>query len=153
VRELAAALRKRSVERPGKGSTFTVRLPRGQRHLPPEKIGGESTLASTALAGAHYVEEAQRWSPQRAAGPPASRSPAISSPKNLAPDGRRQRIVWADDNADMRDYVRELLLPFYDVEAVSNGDRARGRSGDPRARARTMMPLVDGFSRCGRFER
>jgi hypothetical protein len=25
------------------------------------------------------------------------------------------RIVWADDNADMREYVRRLLGPQYDV--------------------------------------
>jgi hypothetical protein len=34
-------------------------------------------------------------------------------------DVRRQRIVWADDSADMREYVRRLLRPRYDVD----GDR------------------------------
>ena len=43
------------------------------------------------------------------------------------------RIVLADDNADMRGYVRELLGPLYEVEAVADG-AAGARGGAPRAR-------------------
>ena len=47
------------------------------------------------------------------------------------------RIVLADDNTDMRDYLRELLQPYYHVEAVPDGEaaleairsRAHARSG------------------------
>ena len=38
--------------------------------------------------------------------------------------GRRPRILLADDNADMRDYVRRLLGARYDVEAVADGEAA-----------------------------
>jgi hypothetical protein len=47
----------------GKGSVFTVAVPLGQSHLPAERIGVASTLASTALGAAPYVEEALRWLP------------------------------------------------------------------------------------------
>jgi CheY-like chemotaxis protein len=34
-----------------------------------------------------------------------------------------QRILLADDNADLRDYVRRLLEVNYEVEAVEDGVR------------------------------
>ena len=40
-------------------------------------------------------------------------------PDNLAARGRGSLV--ADDNADMRDYVRRILAPRYDVEVVANG--------------------------------
>ena len=62
--------------------------------------------------------------------------------------GPRPRILWADDNADMRDYVRRLLATQYDVEAVPDGEAALAA-----ARAHlpdlvlsdVMMPRLDGF--------
>ena len=46
------------------------------------------------------------------------------SPKRrLAP-----RILLADDNADMRDYVRRLLGDRYDVTAVADGEEALERT-------------------------
>ena len=60
----------------------------------------------------------------------------------------RARIVWADDNADMRDYVRRLLGVHYDVEAVVNGkaalDAVRARRPDL-VLTDVMMPQLDGF--------
>jgi signal transduction histidine kinase len=34
----------------GRGTTFTVAIPLGRSHLPPERIGGERRMASTACA-------------------------------------------------------------------------------------------------------
>ncbi len=36
------------------------------------------------------------------------------------------RILLADDNADMRDYVRRLLRRTYEVEAVADGAGGAG---------------------------
>jgi len=54
---------------------------------------------------------------------------AASSPEdvglNVAVDpSRKSRIVLADDNADMRDYVCRLLSGQYEVEAVADGELA-----------------------------
>src|SRR5579863_1295437 len=48
----------------GQGSTFIVSLPLGKGHLPADRIGAHRTLASTALRGETYVEEAVHWLPQ-----------------------------------------------------------------------------------------
>ncbi len=47
----------------GEGTTFTVRVPTGKAHLPPERISTTRTLTSTAVGAAPYVEEALRWLP------------------------------------------------------------------------------------------
>jgi signal transduction histidine kinase len=62
--------------------------------------------------------------------------------------GTRARILWADDNSDMRDYVRRLLASRYDVIAVPDGlaalDRARAEPPDL-VLSDVMMPGLDGF--------
>ena len=60
----------------------------------------------------------------------------------------KSRILWADDNADMRAYVRRLLGDRFDVEAVPDGkaalDAARARKPDL-VLTDVMMPGLDGF--------
>ncbi|MBG1245083.1 hybrid sensor histidine kinase/response regulator, partial [Nostoc sp. NZL] len=58
------------------------------------------------------------------------------------------RILLADDNSDMRDYLKRLLSQQYEVESVSDGlaalDSARGRVPDL-VLTDVMMPGLDGF--------
>ncbi len=138
----------------GQGSTFTVSIPTGKAHLPADRIGGARTLASAALGAVPYVEEALRWLPE-ADSPPldailAGPSPpaVLPSPGDERESSRRARILWADDNRDMRDYVSRLLGARYDVEAVADGqtalEAARARRPDL-VLADVMMPKLDGF--------
>ena len=46
------------------------------------------------------------------------------SPHSPIDDKTRARIVLADDNADMRDYVRRFLMSEYEVIAVADGQQA-----------------------------
>ena len=65
-----------------------------------------------------------------------------------AADGTRFRILLADDNADMRDYLRNLLARQYEVRAVADGLSAleSARSDPPDLiLADVMMPGLDGF--------
>src|SRR5262249_4944843 len=62
-------------------------------------------------------------------------------------DGR-PRVLVADDNADMRQYLGRLLRETYDVEEVADGKAAiaatRGALPDL-VLADVMMPELDGF--------
>ena len=135
-----------SVEsRLGQGSTFTVTLPFGKDHLPPERLGAARTLSSTALKADTYVEEALHWpSEVEEAG---ERSIAASEFQPPQP-GDRPRILLADDNADMRGYLRNLLSPVCDVQTVADGEAALHsvREHPPDLiLSDIMMPKLDGF--------
>ena len=142
----------------GAGSCFTVSIPTGYDHLPPDRISAPRTLASTALGTTPYLEEAQHWlteegnrerfnklSTSQGTG---NREESYQLPvtHNLSPSS--PRILLADDNADMRDYVKRLLSQQYEVESVADGlaalDSARGRVPDL-VLTDVMMPGLDGF--------
>ncbi|MEH1823772.1 MAG: ATP-binding protein [Nostoc sp.] len=135
----------------GAGSCFTVSIPTGYAHLPPDRISAPRTLASTALGATPYLEEALRWLPEEA-GEQGSRGAGEEntsfSPLRLRSSTPSARILLADDNADMRDYVKRLLSQQYEVESVPDGlaalDSARGRVPDL-ILTDVMMPGLDGF--------
>ena len=106
------------------GSAFIVQIPTGRAHLPPDRIDACRSLASTAIGAAPFVDEAMRWLPADA--PPerlraGRRRRRRGRGRGPAP---RERILVADDNADMRDYLRQLLRDW-DVETVSGRRRRR----------------------------
>jgi PAS domain S-box-containing protein len=137
VRELAklhgGTVRVDSVE--GRGSTFTVSIPAGKAHLPADRIGSERTLASTSLSAEAFTEEALRWLP----------GAADAAPKRAVSG---QRILIADDNADLREYLQRLLGSQYQVEAVADGEAALALARQRRpdlVLTDVMMPRLDGF--------
>ena len=134
----------------GKGTAFTISIPFGAGHLPSEKIGRGRSRVSTSLRAGAFVEEALRWLPSdddaqgEAPDDRADDSPELPSQERTA----GARIVVADDNADMRNYVRRLLQPRWEVEAVSDGAQAlaaiRAKKPDL-VLTDVMMPGLDGF--------
>jgi len=118
------------------GSTFTVSIPLGTAHLPADRIGAERSLASTSTRAEAWTREVDRGDEPRTLVRPAGDQP------------RGPRIIVADDNADMRDYVTRLLSDRYDVEAVRDGvealDAARAQIPEL-VLADVMMPRLDGF--------
>jgi PAS domain S-box-containing protein len=127
--------------KPGEGTTFTVSLPFGKDHLPADRVGARRSLASTAMPSETYLDEALHWLPEA--------KEAGSFPPDAAPGaGKRPRVLLADDNADMRDYVRRLLSPGFEVELVADGEAAleavRERPPDL-ILSDVMMPRLDGF--------
>ena len=134
------------------GSTFTVTIPLGMSHLPPERIQGTKSDAPTGVTADMYAQEAQRWlmddwNPIDVTALPNSTSLTPSSrPK---PAEGRELIVVADDNADMRKYLRHLLDGRFEVHTVSDGRQALETTRLLRPAlllADVMMPQLDGFS-------
>jgi PAS domain S-box-containing protein len=138
-----------------RGTTFTVSTPTGKAHLPADDIDGEVTISSTALEAQPFIEEALRWLPEEE-NEGLSRASNSYAPvaqeemwQGTSPgDERKARILLADDNTDMREYVRRLLEAHCEVEAVSNGKAAlhAAETNPPDLiLSDVMMPEMDGF--------
>ncbi|HEU0003308.1 MAG TPA: ATP-binding protein, partial [Ktedonobacteraceae bacterium] len=139
----------------GEGTTFTVTIPHGPEHLPIERLRSTRKLFPGATESTAYVEEALRWIPsetsglaQMAGGVQGDRY--LEDPEKVAsikkmPAGR---ILLADDNADMREYLGRLLRAYWQVETVANGTdalRAALQSAPDLVISDVMMPGLDGF--------
>ena len=131
------------------GSVFTVSIPTGSAHLPPDRIGGVRAAGSAGLSNNAYVEEVLKWLPDSRSDFENVQIPTFLNDASGTRTGEaRARILLADDNADMREYLRRLLAQTYEVEAVGDGEAALGL-----ARLRefdlvlsdVMMPKLDGF--------
>ncbi|HEY2676221.1 MAG TPA: ATP-binding protein [Steroidobacteraceae bacterium] len=131
----------------GEGTTFLIRIPFGMRHVPDDQLRALPTGESAMSHAPAFVHEASRWLPR---GDESKDSMLVESSKL----DRRfattfgARIILADDNADMRAYVRDLLAPFYRVEAVGDGlaaIEAARRSRPALIVSDVMMPNLDGF--------
>ena len=130
---------------PGAGSTFRIVLPLGRAHLPADAVVEQATAISGARATS-YVREALSWLPHGA-------EPSSQASEDQAVEDRRargQRVIVADDNADMRSYLSRLLREAgYEVSAFSDGlsalDAAR-RASPHLLLADVMMPGLDGFA-------
>jgi len=138
----------------GEGTSFTIGIPKGSAHLPPERIGAPVAARVVGAGPAAFVEEALRWLPDEPV--PAARLPRVEpvaaalpvTKAPLASESERARILVADDNADMRAYLRRILEERWEVETVSDGVTALGAT---RARrpdlilSDVMMPGLGGF--------
>ncbi len=127
---------------PGHGTTFTIRLPYGAGHLPAEQVRSDAPTDVDTVTRS-LVEEVSRWMPADDILPEAG---LIDLGSTAAAS---HSILLADDNADMRDYVRRLLeSQGYKVTAVGDGqaalDAARSKTPDL-ILSDVMMPRLDGF--------
>ncbi|MBB4638966.1 ATP-binding protein [Longimicrobium terrae] len=137
----------------GEGSTFTVRVPAGSRHLPAGQIGAPRVVESAT--GGAFVQEALTWIPEAPAAP-ADGPGTAGVPEGIldadmpAPAGERRAdtILIADDNADMRAYLARLLGRQWHVDTVPDGVAAlaavQARLPDL-VLSDVMMPGLNGF--------
>jgi signal transduction histidine kinase/DNA-binding response OmpR family regulator len=133
----------------GQGSCFTVRLPKGIEHLPAEQVdrqaapGGQAAAAPPPQAR-QLLDEALHLLPGESTVHASHAQPDAATESPAA----RPRIVCADDNADMRSYIGQLLGPLYEVDIVADGQAALAsirRQRPDLVLADVMMPLLDGF--------
>jgi signal transduction histidine kinase len=143
VRLLGGEIRVTSVE--GKGTVFTVNLPAGSRHLPKNFAPAGRKLESTAVGSAPFLQEAMSWVSKSSEPSPES---DLTRNKDFKPSKHPVRILVAEDNADMRQYIVRLLNEHYTVTAVADGQSAleaiRAERPDL-VLSDIMMPRLDGF--------
>jgi signal transduction histidine kinase/class 3 adenylate cyclase len=126
--------------RPGKGSAFHVTLPLGRSHLSPASVVDEhdpverpgtspaALLVREGVGSESGVEEAN--------------AAAVA-----AFDATRPTVIYAEDNADLRRHVRDLLAEHYNVFVAPDGEAALGLARErPPDLILTdvMMPHVSG---------
>ena len=135
----------------GKGSRFVVSIPLGASHLPKDRIASNAQHSGTGDTRQAYVEEALAWLPEGVPLSGARTLPVTSA--DFAPGGKefgvQPRILLAEDNGDMRNYIRRLLSEQgYAVEAVTDGAAALKsvrRAKPDLILSDVMMPNLDGI--------
>ncbi len=110
----------------GSGSTFSVMLPYGCAHLPPERVSRDTEAGRKSVRADAYVEEALGWFPSEGAAATYSwGEEPVEITAGVEGSGSAGRVLVADDNADLRVYISRLLTAQgYVVDAVPNGRAA-----------------------------
>ncbi|MFC0096123.1 SpoIIE family protein phosphatase [Micromonospora marina] len=124
-----------------RGTTFTVTMPFGYAHLPADHVAALSPVPLSEPAQARlYVAETALWTDE------VARPAGLPAPSGTP--GGSGRVLFADDNPDLREHVVRLLSPAYEVVAVPDGVEAlRLAVETPFDLVLTdvMMPRLDGF--------
>jgi PAS domain S-box-containing protein len=126
----------------GKGSAFTVRIPFGRAHLALANVSTMPAAASSASGAQSFLQEARQWLRDAGGGEfDANAShPAGGKPKAT--------VLVAEDNADMREYLKRLLADEYEIIDAGDGQqalRAALRHQPDLVLADVTMPSLNGF--------
>jgi signal transduction histidine kinase len=111
----------------GIGTTFTVTLPFGSKHLAHGHVADATSPGETPIAAAQFVREALGWLPGVDSNPHRPEDEVIAAEAlddTSRGDTHRATVLLVDDNADMREYVRSLLAGRFDVLTAANGKAA-----------------------------
>jgi PAS domain S-box-containing protein len=147
----------------GAGTRFDVDIPfrharAAANHTVALSGGGDNGAASTSGytrgMGEAFVEEALRWLPDEPAATPQALARIIPAGALMQPAAARPRILIADDNNDMRAYLKSLLEPHAEVSVCADGETAfallQSDSVDLLV-SDVMMPRLDGFGLIARI--
>jgi signal transduction histidine kinase/DNA-binding response OmpR family regulator len=105
----------------GRGSSFKVSLPFGTSHLPMEHVHSHAERSMRSNAAHAFLQEINAWDDGRGF------EQIADLPRGEAADtleASSHRILLADDNADMRKYVRHLLEREFQVTTARDGAEA-----------------------------
>jgi signal transduction histidine kinase len=144
----------------GRGTRFEIRIPTGNAHLPEDRVSAAGVTRLLNPMAAVFAEEAARWLPE-----PGLAQDAVQAAHAAVADGSggrhvytggperpaprtAERVLVVDDNADMRDYLCQLLRER-DVTSAADGRAALelARANPPGLIVTdVMMPEMDGFA-------
>lgn len=137
-----------------KGSTFTVSLPYGRKHLPEERIASDGAARIRGTAREAFAQEALSWLPsQHHSGSSLVQYTDLTdrestSALGLSAPAEKATVLLVDDNRDMREYVQRLLSTRFEVISAENGRDAfhKARNHPPDlVLSDVMMPEMDGY--------
>jgi PAS domain S-box-containing protein len=146
VARMGGQLQVRSME--GSGTDFTVWVPLKSFRPTDAPVEGDAIGTRVARIATGLAEEAGGWLDDRR--PLGTIEDPIGDPKGgpLRP-APGAHVLVADDNADLRDYLRRLLGAYWQVTVVADGAEAlreARRQPPDLILADVMMPNVDGFA-------
>ena len=141
---------------PGSGSRFTINIPAGNAHLPPERLCFQQRDFGARSAAASFVGEASRWSTEELLDPLAAGQPRVPVTRGSPGSTALPLVLLAEDNADMRRYIERLLTPQFRVVTVNDGEQALEALEHERPDlilSDIMMPRLDGLGLLARIRR
>ncbi len=127
--------------RVGEGSLFEVSMPLGRAHLPAEQVAEASDERGAGQAPM-FVQEAMGWLR-------GSAHEGLPDVADATGERGRERILVAEDNADMREYIERLLGSYWEVLTVVDGQAALQALLTARfdlLLTDVRMPRMDGFA-------
>lgn len=131
-----------------RGTTFHIRLPLGAEHLSENDIVEWRTEDENASATDGVVVEAAAAAAQSR---PARETVAVNLEAAEQHEDARPTVLYADDNPELRSYVRDVLADDYNVYLAQDGaiglERARELKPDL-ILSDLMMPKMDGAQFC-----
>ena len=125
--------------KPGKGTTFTVSLPLGKKHLKAENISDEKILS-----GKQYPDDLIPQDKEIKNEEPAT---SVLSDQPV--------VLIVEDNRDMRNYIRKSLSGLYHILEAENGKQGLQQALQiipDLIISDIMMPEMDGYRLCHKIK-
>ena len=146
--KLLVELHKGSVgfeSQPGKGTTIWIRIPMGNKHFQKTDF----LTASGTVSGEVFVPEMIR-------DPEIPSESGTGTTKKMKEKSGKIRIVIAEDNGELRDFLMDSLSTEYRVFGTSNGSEALSLISKVHPNiviSDVMMPEMDGATLCNQLKR
>jgi len=108
-----------------RGSTFSFFIPFGSEHIRPEVVERRKEFAPREDFR-RRTEDTESLEVSSPAVPAQAQEPADAAQTEpaLFAGSRRARIVLAEDHGDVREFIRGLLEPEFELATATNGDEA-----------------------------
>jgi DNA-binding response OmpR family regulator len=126
--------------KPGKGTTFTVRLPMGRDHLTDKEIVSEDFEKAKDIA---LEADVMKTTVEEDYGP--------KEPQNK----KAPILLIVEDNRDLRDYICDILSAEYRVKQAPDGEKGLELAFNiipDLIISDVMMPRLDGIEFCRRLK-